>query len=66
MNGPSDSAGKPNAAAIVAASGLPVAKALPRLGAALERKGRAVLVAPPGAGKTTLVPLALLDAPWRA
>ena len=25
----------------------------------------AVLVAPPGAGKTTLVPLALLDAPWR-
>ena len=26
--------------------------------------GSAVLVAPPGAGKTTLVPLALLDAPW--
>ena len=25
----------------------------------------AVLVAPPGAGKTTLAPLALLDAPWR-
>ncbi len=44
---------------------LPVADALPALKAALER-GNAVLVAPPGAGKTTLVPLALLAAPWRA
>jgi len=44
---------------------LPVADALPALLAALERGGNAVLVAPPGAGKTTLVPLALLDAPWR-
>ena len=43
---------------------LPVDEALPRLAAALER-GDAVLVAPPGAGKTTRVPLALLDAPWR-
>ena len=43
---------------------LPVDEALPRLTAALER-GDAVLVAPPGAGKTTRVPLALLDAPWR-
>src|SRR5690606_30106177 len=31
---------------------------------ALEGRGAAVLVAPPGAGKTTRVPLALLDAPW--
>ena len=44
---------------------LPVADALPALLAALDRGGNAVLVAPPGAGKTTLVPLALLDAPWR-
>jgi ATP-dependent helicase HrpB len=43
---------------------LPVTAALPALLEALENKGKAVLVAPPGAGKTTLVPLALLDAPW--
>ncbi|QOZ13597.1 ATP-dependent helicase HrpB [Bradyrhizobium sp. CCBAU 51765] len=30
----------------------------------LEANNAAVLVAPPGAGKTTRVPLALLDAPW--
>lgn len=44
---------------------LPVADLIPRLLQALS-VGNAVLVAPPGAGKTTLVPLALLDAPWRA
>lgn len=43
---------------------LPVAETLPALGAALANEGRAVLTAPPGSGKTTLVPLALLDAPW--
>ncbi len=43
---------------------LPVTEAIPRLLDALFA-GNAVLVAPPGAGKTTLVPLALLDAPWR-
>ncbi len=43
---------------------LPVDEALPRLRAALETNNAAVLVAPPGAGKTTRVPLALLDAPW--
>ncbi|MER2635740.1 MAG: DEAD/DEAH box helicase, partial [Rhizobiaceae bacterium] len=43
---------------------LPVTAVLPRLMEALA-DGNAVLVAPPGAGKTTLVPLALLDAPWR-
>ncbi|MFM8608738.1 MAG: ATP-dependent helicase HrpB [Hyphomicrobiales bacterium] len=32
---------------------------------ALEHHSSAVLVAPPGAGKTTRVPLALLDASWR-
>ena len=43
---------------------LPIAEALPALQAALAEKGAAVLEAPPGAGKTTLVPLALLDAAW--
>ena len=45
---------------------LPVAEALPRLMAVLAAGGNAVLVAPPGAGKTTLAPMAMLDAPWRA
>jgi len=44
---------------------LPIDEALPRLTAALTAGPMAVLVAPPGAGKTTRVPLALLDAPWR-
>ncbi len=43
---------------------LPVTAVLPSLKEALEAENRAVLVAPPGAGKTTLVPLALLDASW--
>ncbi|KAA9338766.1 ATP-dependent helicase HrpB [Hymenobacter busanensis] len=45
---------------------LPIRAALPELLAALETGNRAVLQAPPGAGKTTVVPLALLEAPWRA
>lgn len=43
---------------------LPIHDALPELKAALEKRCEAVLVAPPGAGKTTVVPLALLDEPW--
>src|ERR687886_407908 len=43
---------------------LPIDEALPRLKEALSARNAAVLVAPPGAGKTTRVPLALLDAPW--
>lgn len=43
---------------------LPVDEALPELQRALAEAGSAVLVAPPGAGKTTRVPLALLDAGW--
>lgn len=43
---------------------LPVTAVLPALAAALDNGSSAVLVAPPGAGKTTLVPLALLDAFW--
>ena len=44
---------------------LPVTEAIPAMLAALASGRNAVLVAPPGAGKTTLAPLALLDAPWR-
>ncbi|MGL4413124.1 MAG: ATP-dependent helicase HrpB [Roseinatronobacter monicus] len=46
---------------ISAAMRLPIDDILPDLAAALHRAGRAVLQAPPGAGKTTRVPLALLD-----
>ena len=41
---------------------LPIDDALPELTAALRAAGRAVLQAPPGAGKTTRVPLALAEA----
>ncbi len=41
---------------------LPIDPVLPDLMAALRAHGRAVLQAPPGAGKTTRVPLAMLDA----
>lgn len=44
---------------------LPIDAALPALGDALVAGMGAVLVAQPGAGKTTRVPLFLLDAPWR-
>jgi len=45
-------------------SALPIDDALTRLTAALAANNAAVLVAPPGAGKTTRVPLVLLDEPW--
>ncbi|MDX0693873.1 ATP-dependent helicase HrpB [Sinorhizobium medicae] len=44
---------------------LPVREILPDLGEALHSSRSAVLSAPPGAGKTTLVPLFLLGQPWR-
>jgi ATP-dependent helicase HrpB len=43
---------------------LPVAEVFRELQQALSSYGCAVLQAPPGAGKTTAVPLALLEAPW--
>ena len=43
---------------------LPIDTALPELARTLAGNNAAVLVAPPGAGKTTRVPLALLDEPW--
>lgn len=45
-------------------SGLPIDAALPALRAALASGRAAVLQAPPGAGKSTVVPLALLSEPW--
>src|SRR5882672_5426509 len=43
---------------------LPIDAALPDLTAALRVRNAAVLVAPPGAGKTTRVPLVLAREPW--
>jgi ATP-dependent helicase HrpB len=45
---------------------LPVHEIVPELKAALAANAAAVLVAPPGAGKTTVVPLELLAEPWLA
>ncbi|MHB8425345.1 MAG: ATP-dependent helicase HrpB [Gammaproteobacteria bacterium] len=43
---------------------LPIDALLPAIREALAGRGVAVIQAPPGAGKTTRVPLALLNAPW--
>jgi ATP-dependent helicase HrpB len=43
---------------------LPIVEALPALRGALSARSNLVLQAPPGAGKSTGVPLALLDEPW--
>lgn len=45
---------------------LPIDQVLPALWEALDSFRAAVLVAEPGAGKTTIVPWRLLDAPWLA
>src|SRR5579875_3486999 len=42
----------------------PISPLLPEIVASLADRPRLVLEAPPGAGKTTQVPLALLHAPW--
>lgn len=47
-------------------SGLPIDEAIGPLRAALRASGAAVLQAPPGAGKSTVVPLALLGEEWVA
>ena len=47
-------------------SGLPIDEALPQLRRALAAHPSVVLTAPPGAGKSTVVPLVLLDEPWAA
>ena len=45
---------------------LPIEPVIPEIQAALRARRHLVLQAPPGAGKTTRVPLALLDEPWLA
>ncbi|HEY7627348.1 MAG TPA: DEAD/DEAH box helicase, partial [Ilumatobacteraceae bacterium] len=47
-----------------AAADLPVVEILDELAAAVEQHGTAIVAAPPGAGKTTIVPLFLIDQPW--
>jgi ATP-dependent helicase HrpB len=47
-------------------SGLPIDEALPQLRRALREHSSAVLTAPPGAGKSTVVPLVLLAEAWAA
>ncbi|HUI62366.1 MAG TPA: hypothetical protein VLX90_19220, partial [Steroidobacteraceae bacterium] len=43
---------------------LPIDAALPAVAAALASSRSLVLQAPPGAGKSTVVPLTLLEQPW--
>src|SRR5580765_4255610 len=57
-------AGKAIAVARQFDTGLPIDAALPALRTALANRNAAVLVAPPGAGKTTRVPLVLLEESW--
>jgi ATP-dependent helicase HrpB len=45
-------------------TGLPVEECVEELRAVLAGESHAVLVAPPGAGKTTVIPLRLLEEPW--
>lgn len=46
------------------APGFPISPLLPQIVDQLDTQARLILEAPPGAGKTTQVPLALLDAGW--
>ena len=48
----------------LAPTSLPIDEVLPTLCEELENHHEVVLIAPPGAGKTTLIPLAILEAPW--
>ncbi len=49
----------------IVTTNFPIAEVLPDIVSALQENTRLVLEAPPGAGKTTQVPIALLQAPWR-
>ena len=43
---------------------LPITQVIPKIKEKLQNNQRVVLQAPPGAGKTTALPLALLNEPW--
>jgi ATP-dependent helicase HrpB len=45
---------------------MPIRALLPQLLATLRQQRNVVIEAPPGAGKSTVLPLALLDEPWAA
>ena len=49
---------------MLAKSDLPIEDVIPQIVAALRDATRLVISAPPGAGKTTRVPLTLIDEPW--
>src|SRR5271169_3170866 len=51
---------------MTAPADLPIEPVIPELRQILDNSMTVVLQAPPGAGKTTRVPLALLDQPWLA
>ena len=63
---PVHSAERPHLSDLVPNSALPIEEAIAPLRDALAHHRHAVLVAPPGAGKTTLVPLRLINEPWVA
>src|SRR3954466_16408935 len=58
--------GRPSVQMSEHAQALPIDAALPELTGALRAHNAAVLVAPPGAGKTTRVPLVLAGEAWAA
>ncbi len=62
---PPEQRSAPATADIRALPQLPIREVLPQLRLATANSRRVLLQAPPGAGKSTLVPLALLDAAWR-
>lgn len=43
---------------------LPIHDVLPQLTKTLAQNNRLILEAPPGAGKSTVIPISLLDQPW--
>ena len=60
------SAAPPHLSEVPARTDLPVEDVIDDLRSALAARSGAVMTAPPGAGKTTLVPLRLVDEPWVA
>jgi len=63
ISGPRPDTGAPVGRALRGGD-LPITPLLPAVLSALETARSAVVIAPPGAGKTTEIPLALLGAPW--